>query len=247
MYDGLGRREKKTVNSNLTEFLFDGVNPAQETNGAMVLANILTGLRMDEFVTRNDVGAGTTSSLLTDPLGSVLALADSAGAVQTEYTYEPFGKTTTTGISSTNPFQFTSRENDGTDVYYYRARYFHPGLQRFISEDPRNFNGGDFNLFSYVRNSPTKYQDPTGEVPTINCPNTGSGCDDTYTPSNNTAELTTGVSVNAWATILSHSTLDVAFVMRTNRDGAMTPPMQRALSLANRCMVIPTLQSYFVV
>ena len=33
VYDRLGRREKKTINSNLTEFLFDGVNPVQETFG----------------------------------------------------------------------------------------------------------------------------------------------------------------------------------------------------------------------
>ena len=147
MYDGAGRREKKTINGSLTEFLYDGVNPVQETSGATVLANVLAGLRMDEFFTGNDVGAGTNNSLLTDPLGSVLALADSAGAVQTEYTYEPFGKATATGILSTNPFQFTSRENDATGLYYYRNRYYHPGLQRFVSEDPIGFAGRDYNLY----------------------------------------------------------------------------------------------------
>jgi YD repeat-containing protein len=35
-YDGLVRREQKTVNSFLTEFLFDGVNPVQESSGAVV-------------------------------------------------------------------------------------------------------------------------------------------------------------------------------------------------------------------
>ncbi|MCI0417646.1 MAG: RHS repeat-associated core domain-containing protein, partial [Acidobacteria bacterium] len=38
--------------------------------------------------------------------------------------------------SSGNSAQFTGRENDGTGLYYYRARYYHPTLQRFISEDP---------------------------------------------------------------------------------------------------------------
>ena len=122
VYDGLGRREKKTIGGNLTEFLFDGVNPVQETSGATVLANMLTGLGIDEFFTRTDVAAGTTSTLLADALGSAVASADPAGAIQTEYTYEPFGKTTASGISSTNPFQFTGRENDGTGLYYYRAR-----------------------------------------------------------------------------------------------------------------------------
>ena len=119
-----------------TEFLFDGVNPVQETSGASVLANVLTGLGVDEFLTRNDVVAGTISHILPDELGSIVALADSSGIVQTEYTYEPFGTTTTTGVSSTNPFHYTGRENDGTGLYYYRARYYHPFLQRFISEGP---------------------------------------------------------------------------------------------------------------
>ena len=39
-----------------------------------------------------------------------------------------------------NPFQFAGRENDGlASLYYYRARYYHPTLQQFISEDPLGF------------------------------------------------------------------------------------------------------------
>ena len=134
LYDGLGRRENKIVGWSRTEFLFDGVNPVQETDGATILANILPGLRIDEIFTRSE-SAGTRS-FLSDALGSTLALTDSVGAVQTEYTYEPFGKTTASGEASTNSLQYTGRENDATGLYYYRARYYHPGLQRFISEDP---------------------------------------------------------------------------------------------------------------
>ena len=39
------------------------------------------------------------------------------------------------GSSNGNEFRYTGREDDGTAIYYYRARYYHPGLQRFISED----------------------------------------------------------------------------------------------------------------
>jgi RHS repeat-associated protein len=45
---------------------------------------------------------------------------------------------------------------------YCRARYYHPGLQRFISEDPIGFAGGDVNLYSYVGNSPLSFIDPFG-------------------------------------------------------------------------------------
>lgn len=77
-----------------------------------------------------------TSNFLTDALGSPVAVTDATGMVQTEYTYEPFGRTVVTGAMNSSSYQYTGRENDGTGLYYYRARYYHPGLQRFISEDP---------------------------------------------------------------------------------------------------------------
>src|SRR5207245_101352 len=81
--------------------------------------------------------------------------------VQSEVTYEPFG---TTEISSPSPaYRFTGREHDEPlYLYYHRARYYHPRLQRFISEDPIEFFGGDTNLYAYVKNSPENYTDPTG-------------------------------------------------------------------------------------
>ncbi len=115
---------------------------------------------MDEILTRTS--AAGLQTFLDDGLGSTLALTDSTGAVVTEYTYDPFGKTTFTGATSTNTFQYTGRENDGTGLYYYRARYYHPGLQRFLSQDPIGFAGGDFNLYAYVGNDPANSYDPLG-------------------------------------------------------------------------------------
>lgn len=50
-------------------------------------------------------------AFLSDALGSTLALTDSSGAINTSYTYEPFGKSTVAGTNA-NPCQFTGREND---------------------------------------------------------------------------------------------------------------------------------------
>jgi RHS repeat-associated protein len=91
-----------------------------------------------------------------------LALADATGTVQTQYTFDPFGATTTTGAASSNALQFTGRENDGSGLYFYRARYYQPQLQRFLSEDPLDVQGGSADLYSYVRNSPTNLVDPLG-------------------------------------------------------------------------------------
>jgi len=164
-YDPFGRRTRKTIGGQTTNYLYDGDNPVQELSaGGIVLANLLTGLGIDEYFTRTD-GTGRRS-LLGDALGSILALTDDAGVVQTAYTYEPFGQTTVTGQSNANPFQYTSRENDGTGLYYYRARYYSPARQRFIAEDPIGFEGGDINLYAYGANNPLRFRDPFGLDPT---------------------------------------------------------------------------------
>src|SRR5882762_710006 len=57
----------------------------------------------------------------------------------------------------------SSREHDEPMyLYYYRARYYHTDLQRFISEDPIEFAGGDVNLYGYARNNPLTFIDPLG-------------------------------------------------------------------------------------
>jgi RHS repeat-associated protein len=146
-----------------TNFVYDGLNPVQEKNGATVTANLLTGLGIDQVFTRTD-GTGTRE-FFTDGLGSTVALANTSGAVQTSYTYEPFGGTTQTGSANTNSYKYTGREDDGTGLYYYRARYYSPRLQRFVSEDPIGFGGRDANLYRYVGGDPVSSRDPSGLGP----------------------------------------------------------------------------------
>jgi RHS repeat-associated protein len=160
-YDGLRRRRRKTVSGTTTNFLYDGWNFVQEqASGGTPTANLLTGLGIDQTFTRTD-SAGTSSPLV-DALGSALERADASGTLQTHYTFEPFGATTTSGAASTNAQQFTGRENDGSGLYFYRARFYSPGLQRFLAEDPLEFGGGDVNLSAYVQNDPVSKSDPFG-------------------------------------------------------------------------------------
>ncbi|MGH8397449.1 MAG: RHS repeat-associated core domain-containing protein [Gammaproteobacteria bacterium] len=160
VYDALGRRESKTIGGTATNFLYDGLNLEQELNGTTPTVNYLTGANIDEMFSRTD--STGTESYLTDNLGSTLALTSSSGAIQTSYTYEPYGNTTATGTSSTNSLQYTGRENDGTGLYYYRARYYSPGYGRFITEDPLGLAAGQ-NLYAYAGNNPINWVDPTGQ------------------------------------------------------------------------------------
>jgi RHS repeat-associated protein len=156
-YDGVARRRSKTVGGTTTQFLYDLSNPVQELAGGAPIANLLTG-GLDEFFARMD--STGTEHYLGDALGSSIALVDSTGALQTEYTYEPFGTTATGGSTTTNSFAFTGREMDNTGLYYYRARYYDTRLQRFTS-DPIRYAGG-LNLFQYAANNPCMYTDPLG-------------------------------------------------------------------------------------
>jgi RHS repeat-associated protein len=160
LYDPFGRRQRKTIDGQATDLVYDGHNVVQERRGGGVHADLLTGLGIDEVFSRT-TSAGA-SHLLTDGLGSTIALTDPLGWPATSYTYDPFGATTQQGPANDNPYQYTGRENDDTGLYNYRARYYSPGTGRFISADPIGLAGGDANLYSYVRNNPVSYTDPTG-------------------------------------------------------------------------------------
>jgi RHS repeat-associated protein len=161
VYGPFGRRMSKTINGPATSFLYDRLNPVQELQNGSPSANMLTGLGIDEYFQRTD--SNGTADYLADALGSTLALTDSSGNLNTAYTYEPFGNTTVSGTPGTNPFQFTGRENDGTGLYYYRARYYSPTLQRFVAQDPLDVGGGDSNLYAYASNDPLDKADASGQ------------------------------------------------------------------------------------
>ncbi|WP_175019775.1 RHS repeat-associated core domain-containing protein [Burkholderia contaminans] len=159
VYDVIGRRSGKTVNGTATNFLYDGPNAVQEQSSGMPTANWLTGLGVDEVNSRTDTLG--TRSFVKDALGSTVALTDASGAIKTNYAYEPYGNTAATGEANANATQYSGRENDGTGLYYYRARYYHPGFSHFVAEDPIGLMGG-VNLYAYVGGDPISKSDPRG-------------------------------------------------------------------------------------
>jgi len=122
---------------------------------------------IDEYFQRTDsVGP---RNFLTDMLGSTLALTDTTGNLQTQYSYDPFGSATASGHASSNPLRFTGRENDGTAPDFYRARYYSPTFQRFVAQDPLDLTLGNLNLYAYGLNDLLDEVDPTGLVSLLKC------------------------------------------------------------------------------
>jgi RHS repeat-associated protein len=157
------------------------------------------GVYLDEVWARqkmipNVIGGYNSEYLLFhhDPLYSVSGVTDPWGNLLEAYEYDPYGRriVITDGPDPDSIVNFTSDDIRGTasplhvkhaftgqiydeesGLYYYKERYFHPGLGRFINRDPigrvlpylqiLNINEGS-NLYQYVRSNPYSYSDPYG-------------------------------------------------------------------------------------
>jgi len=165
-YDALGRRvvrqDKKT---GRTEFTHDGMDVIQDrfekNDGTLSTTNYINGIGIDDKL---KITTGTTSKyFLTDHLGSTVGMSDTNGNVTESASYDSFGRIQSSNLMTR--YQYTGRETDETTgLMYYRARQYDPQIGRFTSEDPIGFEGGDINLYLYVKNQPVKLKDPSGLI-----------------------------------------------------------------------------------
>jgi RHS repeat-associated protein len=165
-YDVLDRRISQTLNGETLLTVYEGQNVWADfdVSGA-VKARYLLGNKIDQLLARFRPGEGT-SWYLTDHLGTVRDLVNGTGTVLNQLTYDSFGAL----VAQTNPLVpnnllFTGRVFENHDnLYYYRARYYDPGVGRFTSEDSIGFAAKDANLYRYAGNNPITSTDPLGET-----------------------------------------------------------------------------------
>lgn len=196
-YDVLGRRmEKKVIDtmnsaqSYSRRYVYDRDNIIAEYDGnnSLLAKYTHSPLTADDILSANftadAVSTGLSSATgsvyyLKDALGSVTEIVNSSGNVVQSYQYSGFGKLVSikngSGIDVTanapvkTSSMFTGREFDQeSGLYYYRARYYDPGIGRFLQKDPHPGKLGDplsvINRYAYANNSPTMYTDPNGRL-----------------------------------------------------------------------------------
>ena len=155
-----GRRLSKSMNGNTTKFLYNGPTILQEQNASSaVVANNFTGTGIDELFTRS-TNSGT-QTYLQDIVGSVIASVNPNGSVGAQFTYAPYGLASVSGNKNGGTQSFTGREDDGTGLLFFRARYLDPNLGRFIQRDPLGVLGGT-NPYLYAASNPVGRADPFG-------------------------------------------------------------------------------------
>ena len=168
-YDPLGNLISQTVNGATTNYQVDPDGDIVAAFGGTGVYNNSGGLQAHYtygFGLVSQVSAaGAASYYDFNNVGSTIGITDAAGKYVNQYSYLPFGETTTIAATLTNPFTFVGQAGVlqiGSNLSHMAARNYSPTTGQFVSKDPLGISGGDTNLRRYASNSPNNFIDPSG-------------------------------------------------------------------------------------
>ncbi len=166
-YEADGHRIRKVTSSSTLDYIFDLEGRAVSevnTSGTRTRGEIYLGGRH-----LASYAAGTTAFDHSDWLGTVRVSTGAAGSILNSFTSLPFGDALNTIGSS--PIHFTGKERDSeSGLDNFGARYDSSSMGPFMTPDPvvitteRLYDPQQLNGYSYVRNNPLRFLDPTGMI-----------------------------------------------------------------------------------
>lgn len=169
VYDGDGGRVKKiikTPNNQVTN-VSTYIGSLYEVADGVAKKYIFAGANRIATVQSDNKTYFTHS----DHLGSSNVITDDSGSVVQHLEYKPFGETALNEPANwptgePTDHKFTGKElDDSTGLYFYGARYYDPSIGRFVTPDTivqAPYDPQSLNRYSYCRNNPLNYVDPTG-------------------------------------------------------------------------------------
>jgi len=162
-YDDEGNRLTKYENSTDTTTYYLSKNLVRVINSTGTFDTYYYYGDSGTLLSRKD-SDGKIFYYHPDHLGSTTLITNESGDGVESTKYEPFGGVVEGG---NDRFTFTGQELDLSGLMYYGARYYDTQLRQFIQPDsllPDMYDPQQLNRYSYVRNNPYRYTDPTGNV-----------------------------------------------------------------------------------
>jgi RHS repeat-associated protein len=163
-YDGDGNRRSKTSNGQTTTYVNDARGLAQVLQ-AIGPSSTVTYVGNAQYDSSKPTETEKWGYTLSDAQNAKL-LVDNAGNLAHRWEWEPFGRARADTGNTAAAFSFSGEQRDDeTGLINLRARYYDPGIGRFLSRDsipgvmtlPQSWN-----RFSYVENDPINATDPSG-------------------------------------------------------------------------------------